>query len=242
MTDPTMATLLEADGQVGLRYVRRLAHPPEKVWRALTESEHLRHWLPCDIVGERRAGAPIELPFWPEHVESYGIEDPVLARRDPGVGPADGVRVDLGHRPAALGAGARRRRHRADVHHLARRRRPGRRGQRRRRLPRLPRPARRAARHRHGGRPSSRSPVGPLEERYREPLGGTEWSVLAWSWSRQVPFRTIELKRKVGADPIARNWLVRSSSLTSAGHRNPTTVAQTGSSLISMAIHDWLRT
>ena len=74
MTDPAMATLLEADGQVGLRFVRHLGHPPEKVWRAITESEHLQHWLPCDIVGERAAGTKVELPFWPEHVEAYGIE------------------------------------------------------------------------------------------------------------------------------------------------------------------------
>ncbi len=78
MTDQTMATLLEADGKTGLRFVRTLAHPPEKVWRAITESEHLRHWLPCDIVGERATGATVELPFWSEHVEAYDIEEPTL--------------------------------------------------------------------------------------------------------------------------------------------------------------------
>ena len=30
--------------------------------------------MPCDIVGERRAGARIELPFWPDHVEKYGLD------------------------------------------------------------------------------------------------------------------------------------------------------------------------
>lgn len=74
MTDPAMATLLEADGRVALRFVRRFAHPPEKVWRAITESEHLQHWLPCDIVGERAEGAGVELPFWPAHVEAYGLD------------------------------------------------------------------------------------------------------------------------------------------------------------------------
>ena len=74
MTDPSMATLLEADGKVALRFVRRLAHPPEKVWRAITESEHLEHWLPCDLVGQRREGAPLDLPFWPAHVAAYGLE------------------------------------------------------------------------------------------------------------------------------------------------------------------------
>ena len=28
--------------------VRELAHPPEKVWQALTEPEHLRQWAPYD--------------------------------------------------------------------------------------------------------------------------------------------------------------------------------------------------
>ncbi|MFI5716114.1 SRPBCC domain-containing protein [Nocardia sp. NPDC051750] len=60
------------------------------MWRALTESEHLRHWLPADIVGERCAGAEIQLPFWPESVDRAGAEleqagvdldDPVLTGR-----------------------------------------------------------------------------------------------------------------------------------------------------------------
>ena len=51
---------------------------PEKVWAGLTESDHLRHWMPCDIVGERKEGADIELPFWPAQIERYAIEEPVL--------------------------------------------------------------------------------------------------------------------------------------------------------------------
>ena len=77
----TMAAVLRDEDRIGLRFDRRLAHRPEKVWRALTESEHLRHWMPCDIVGERRAGADIELPFWPDHVVTYEIDEPVLAGR-----------------------------------------------------------------------------------------------------------------------------------------------------------------
>jgi uncharacterized protein YndB with AHSA1/START domain len=76
-----MAAVLRDGDRIGLRYERRLAHSPEKVWRALTESEHLRHWLPVDIVGPRRAGAAIELPFWPEHIEAYEIDEPVLTGR-----------------------------------------------------------------------------------------------------------------------------------------------------------------
>ena len=46
-----------------LRFVRHLPHPPEKVWRALTEPEHLRRWFPTDIHGERRTGAPLRFTF-----------------------------------------------------------------------------------------------------------------------------------------------------------------------------------
>jgi uncharacterized protein YndB with AHSA1/START domain len=72
-----MGTVVQADGAWVLRYERTLAHPPEKVWRALTESQHLEHWLPCDIVGDRREGATVELPFWPAFVERYDIEEVV---------------------------------------------------------------------------------------------------------------------------------------------------------------------
>ncbi|WP_345636693.1 SRPBCC family protein [Rugosimonospora acidiphila] len=42
-----------------LRFARRLAHPPEKVWRALTEPEHLRAWFPTTIEGDRVSGATL---------------------------------------------------------------------------------------------------------------------------------------------------------------------------------------
>jgi uncharacterized protein YndB with AHSA1/START domain len=79
--DPRMGEILRDGDRVGLRFRRRLRHDPDKVWRALTESEHLRYWMPCDVVGERRAGADITLPFWPEHVEAYNIDEPVLRGR-----------------------------------------------------------------------------------------------------------------------------------------------------------------
>jgi uncharacterized protein YndB with AHSA1/START domain len=50
-------------GQHELRFTRTLAHPPAKVWRALTEPEHLAAWFPSEIRGERRAGAPLQFVF-----------------------------------------------------------------------------------------------------------------------------------------------------------------------------------
>jgi uncharacterized protein YndB with AHSA1/START domain len=47
------------DDRWQLRFTRNLPHPPEKVWRALTEPEHLAAWFPADIQGERAAGAAL---------------------------------------------------------------------------------------------------------------------------------------------------------------------------------------
>src|ERR1022692_3779592 len=44
---------LRQDGdQWQLRFARALPHGPEKVWRALTEAEHLQTWFPQRITGE----------------------------------------------------------------------------------------------------------------------------------------------------------------------------------------------
>jgi uncharacterized protein YndB with AHSA1/START domain len=76
--DQPLGEVLRRGDQWGLRYERVLQHPPERVWTALTESDDLRHWMPCDIVGERSEGAEIGLVFWPDHVERYSIPEPVL--------------------------------------------------------------------------------------------------------------------------------------------------------------------
>jgi uncharacterized protein YndB with AHSA1/START domain len=39
-----------------LRFTRRLAHAPEKVWRAITEPEHLKAWFPDEIEGTFERG------------------------------------------------------------------------------------------------------------------------------------------------------------------------------------------
>ena len=63
------ATIEKAGKDSTLVLVRELAHPPEKVWRALTEPEHLREWAPFDAdrnigtVGTAKlttVGAPVQ--------------------------------------------------------------------------------------------------------------------------------------------------------------------------------------
>jgi uncharacterized protein YndB with AHSA1/START domain len=55
---------LDEDGdRWRLTFTRRLGHPPQKVFRALTEPEHLRAWFPTDIEGERSPGAKLRFVF-----------------------------------------------------------------------------------------------------------------------------------------------------------------------------------
>jgi uncharacterized protein YndB with AHSA1/START domain len=56
-------TLTTKGNKVELRFERRLAHPPEKVWRALTDSQELAHWFPARIEGAREAGAELRFFF-----------------------------------------------------------------------------------------------------------------------------------------------------------------------------------
>jgi uncharacterized protein YndB with AHSA1/START domain len=51
------------DGRWQLRFTRTLRHPQDKVWRAITEPEHLSQWFPTTIEGERAAGASLRFSF-----------------------------------------------------------------------------------------------------------------------------------------------------------------------------------
>jgi uncharacterized protein YndB with AHSA1/START domain len=66
-----------------LRFVRRLAHPREKVWRALTTESELAGWFPTTIEGELRPGAPLRFSFRgaavaPETGRMVACEPPAL--------------------------------------------------------------------------------------------------------------------------------------------------------------------
>jgi len=77
-----------ADGQLDrvgerwqLRFERTLAHPPDKVWRALTEPEHQAAWFPDAMEGERVVGATLrfvsrEMPDYPAFHGEILVFDP----------------------------------------------------------------------------------------------------------------------------------------------------------------------
>jgi uncharacterized protein YndB with AHSA1/START domain len=69
-----------ADGRWQLRFTRSLRHPPDKVWRALTEPEHLAAWFPTTIEGQRQAGAHLTFAFpegqAPSFEGEYLVYDP----------------------------------------------------------------------------------------------------------------------------------------------------------------------
>ena len=56
-------TLHAREGRFVLRFERRLAHPPEKVWAALTDPAELRHWFPQDVEADLRPGGTMRFTF-----------------------------------------------------------------------------------------------------------------------------------------------------------------------------------
>jgi uncharacterized protein YndB with AHSA1/START domain len=91
------------DGRWQLRFTRILRHPLEQVWQAITEPEHLAHWFPTTIEGERAAGAPLRFSFTggqapPLEGEMIAYEPPSLMELRWGT---DILRLEL--RPAAEG-------------------------------------------------------------------------------------------------------------------------------------------
>ena len=76
------ATLEQTADGPRLRFVRELAHPPEKVWRALTEPAELAEWFPDTIeVIEWSVGAPLRFGAKPE--VGGGFEGEVLSVEPP---------------------------------------------------------------------------------------------------------------------------------------------------------------
>jgi uncharacterized protein YndB with AHSA1/START domain len=54
------------DGKAAVRFERRLSHPPERVWRAITNPEELAAWFPDTIEGEFGPDAEVRFPKFVE--------------------------------------------------------------------------------------------------------------------------------------------------------------------------------
>ncbi|WP_306364085.1 SRPBCC family protein [Nocardia sp. CC227C] len=62
MNDPAELNIVR--GEPTLRFERRLAHPPEKVWRAITDPKELAAWFPAAVdYAEPRPGVPMRFTF-----------------------------------------------------------------------------------------------------------------------------------------------------------------------------------
>jgi uncharacterized protein YndB with AHSA1/START domain len=59
-------TIVTAEGMAVIAFERRLAHPVDAVWAALTESEQLAAWLGPGTL-EPRAGGEVSIRTGPEH-------------------------------------------------------------------------------------------------------------------------------------------------------------------------------
>lgn len=52
-------TMQTIGGRPVLRFERRLPHPPEKVWKAITDPAEMAHWFPATVEAELKVGAKI---------------------------------------------------------------------------------------------------------------------------------------------------------------------------------------
>jgi uncharacterized protein YndB with AHSA1/START domain len=51
------------DERPTLRFERRIAHPVDAVWRAITTPDELAHWFPCSVRVDLRLGGEMEFEF-----------------------------------------------------------------------------------------------------------------------------------------------------------------------------------
>lgn len=77
MNDSRFGTLQGREDGWLVRFTRELHHPPEKVWRAITEPRELAQWFPSTVEGEWRPGAALTFRF-DEAVGGIVMEGQVL--------------------------------------------------------------------------------------------------------------------------------------------------------------------
>lgn len=99
---PAKEVQVRKDGEMWtLILVRELRHPPERVWQALTEPEHLREWAPFEVDGNfDTAGAVVKVTW----VATGSVTEAQVTRADaPRVLEFQNIRWELD----AVGAGTR---------------------------------------------------------------------------------------------------------------------------------------
>lgn len=67
-----------ADGRFELRFERRLAHPIEKVWRAISEPSELARWFPATVDLDPTPGAKLTFELPPLAQERRDIPDDLM--------------------------------------------------------------------------------------------------------------------------------------------------------------------
>lgn len=88
-----------------LVFTRELAHPLDKVWRAVTEADHLAHWFPDGMQPDFTPGA--RLRFVPGGNDDLAFEGEVLAFEPPRLVAftwgTDTIRIELAPTPDGRG-------------------------------------------------------------------------------------------------------------------------------------------
>lgn len=64
MTEQAGKVLIDGE-EATLAFERRLQHPPERVWRALTSQEELARWMMADVTLDGRSGGEIAMVTGP---------------------------------------------------------------------------------------------------------------------------------------------------------------------------------
>jgi uncharacterized protein YndB with AHSA1/START domain len=81
--DDDYGTLSADNGTYTLRFERRLSHPVERVWQALTEPGALRQWFPQDIEGDLSPGGKLRFVFREGDYENMPVFEGEVLEYDP---------------------------------------------------------------------------------------------------------------------------------------------------------------
>ena len=61
------------DGRVALRFQHAFAHPPDRVWRVITDPEYLRAWFPASVELDLTPGAQLVFHATEQQAERLGL-------------------------------------------------------------------------------------------------------------------------------------------------------------------------